>query len=340
MKRFNFGIYQFNQAVGAVVLLCLALFVGAMVNAGLLKDWFQTSLTLRIILPESGVAGLAHGAEVQVMGTRAGEIRRIVIDPAQRMYAEARIEAQMRPFIRRDSTVVIRRQFGIAGPAFIDVARGTGEPLDWGFAVVTAAIDRAPTDTISQVVVDLQARVLPLLEEVRKAAASFTALMDSGRELSGPLGRTFESAAAVTQRVQNGEGPLGKLLGDEKMAADLQIALADALSAMAHTNSMMAELERTSKDARIPLIIQRTEAVLASLQASARNIAAASPQIGQITTNAATSTEAIPSVLLQAQTSARELELLLGQMRRSWLLGGSGSAPPPSRRAPASEVRP
>lgn len=340
MKRFNFGIYQFNQAVGAVVLLCLALFVGAMVNAGLLKDWFQTSLTLRIILPESGVAGLAPGAELQVMGTRAGEIRRIVIDPAQRMYAEARIESQMRPFIRRDSLVVIRRQFGIAGPAFIDVSRGVGEPLDWGFAVVTASIDRAPTDTISQVVVDLQAKVLPLLEELKKAAMSFTALMDRGRELAGPLGQTFESTAALAQRVQNGEGPIGKLLGDEKMAADLQVALADALSAMAHTNSMMAELERTSKDARIPMIIQRTEAVLASLQASARNIAAASPQFGQITTNAATSTEAMPSVLLQAQTAARELELLLGQMRRSWLLGGSSSAPPPSRRAPASEVRP
>ena len=340
MKRFNLGVYQFNQAVGAVVLLSLALFVGAMVNAGLLKDWFQTSLTLRLILPESGVAGLAPGAEVQVMGTRAGEIRRIVIDPAQKMYAEARIEAQMRSFVRKDSVVVIRRQFGIAGPAFIDISRGTGDPMDWGFAVATATIDRAPTDTISQVVLDLQSKALPLLDDVRKAAVSFTALMDSARDLSGPLVQTFESTAAVAQRVQRGEGPIGKLLGDEKMAADLQVALADALSAMSHTNSMMAELERTSKDARIPLIIQRTESVLASLQASARNLAAASPQIGQITTNAATSTEAMPAVLLQAQTAARELELLLGQMRRSWLLGGSSTAPPPTRRAPASEVRP
>ena len=340
MKRFNLGVYQFNQAVGAVVLLSLALFVGAMVNAGLLKDWFQTSLTLRLILPESGVAGLAPGAEVQVMGTRAGEIRRIVIDPAQKMYAEARIEAQMRSFVRKDSVVVIRRQFGIAGPAFIDISRGTGDPMDWGFAVATATIDRAPTDTISQVVLDLQSKALPLLDDVRKAAVSFTALMDSARDLSGPLVQTFESTAAVAQRVQRGEGPIGKLLGDEKMAADLQVALADALSAMSHTHSMMAELERTSKDARIPLIIQRTESVLASLQASARNLAAASPQIGQITTNAATSTEAMPAVLLQAQTAARELELLLGQMRRSWLLGGSSTAPPPTRRAPASEVRP
>ena len=29
MKRSTLGIYQFNQAVGAVVLICAALFVGA-----------------------------------------------------------------------------------------------------------------------------------------------------------------------------------------------------------------------------------------------------------------------------------------------------------------------
>lgn len=339
MKRLNFGIYQLNRAVGTIVLLCLALFVGALVNAGLLKDWFQTTLTLRILLPESGVAGLAPGAEVQVMGTRAGAIRRIVIDPAQRMHAEARIEAQMRPFIRRDSVVVIRRQFGIAGNAYLDISRGVGDPLDWGFAVLNATGDRAPTDTIGQVALDLQAKLLPLLDDVRKAAVSFTALTDRARELAGPLGQTFESTAVVAQRVQRGEGAVGKLLSDDKVAADLLIALTDAMSAVTHAKGLMAELEHTSQDARIPSIIQRTEAVLASLQVSARNLAAASPQFGPIASSTAISTEAVPSVLLQAQTAARELELLLAQMRHSWLLGG-GSEPPPARRAPANEVRP
>ena len=89
------------------------------------------------------MAGLSPGAEVQVLGIRAGEVRRIVIDPNQRMHAEARIEEQMTPFIRRNSQVVIRRQFGVAGAAFLEVSRGTGEPMDWGFAVLAAGTDRA-----------------------------------------------------------------------------------------------------------------------------------------------------------------------------------------------------
>src|SRR5215468_7041800 len=162
MKRSIFGVYQLDEAVGAVVLVCVGLFVAVLINAGLLKDWFQPSFTLRILLPDEGVSGLAPGAEVQVLGTRAGEVRRIVIDPNQRMHAVARVEDQMRPFIRRDSVVSIRRQFGVAGAAFIDISRGRGPELDWNYAVIAATTDRAPTDTIGERIDELRGKIFPI----------------------------------------------------------------------------------------------------------------------------------------------------------------------------------
>ena len=330
MKRSTLGVYQFNQAVGAVVLLCVALFIGALVNAGLLKEWFQTSLTLRIVLPEEGTSGLSQGSEVQVLGTRAGEIRRIVIDPSQRMHAEARIDTQMKPFLRRDSQVVIRRQFGIAGNAYVDITRGRGQELDWGFAVLTANSDRAPPDSIGQVVDDVRSRIVPILDQLQKVVASASELVAP----SGPLHQALQSGAAVVQRVERGEGSVGKLLADDKMAADLAATLAAAQSAVVHANGLVAELEKNSKDARIATILQRTDAILASLQVVSKNLAAASPNITE-------TTDSMPALLLQTASTARELELLLGQLRRSWLLGGGGGATPAaSRRAPASEVRP
>ena len=318
MKRSSFGVYQFDQAVGIVVLVCVGLFAAALINAGLLKDWFQPSITLRILLPESGVAGLAPGAEVQVMGTRAGEIRRIVIDPSQRMHAVARIEEQMRPFIRRDS----------------------GAPLDWGYAVLTADTDRAPTDTIGQVVDELRAKIMPLIDEAQRAVTAFTAFAKRAADPAGPLEQTLESAAAVAQRLQRGEGVVGRLISDDKMGAQVQAALADAVAALAHANATLAELERTSKDPRIPSILRRTDALMASLQTTASNLAVASPKFGQLTNNIVDTTDTLPATLMQAQAAAYQLELLLGQLRHHWLLGGSAAAPPPSRRAPASEVRP
>lgn len=329
MKRSSLGLYHFNQAVGAVVLGCVALFLGALINAGLLKEWFQTPLTLRIVLPEGGVSGLEQGSEVQIMGTRAGAVRRIVIDPNERMHAIARIDPQMKPFVRRDSLVTIRRQFGIAGSAYVDISRGAGPALDWEYAVLSANTDRAPTDTIGQTLEEVRARVLPILDEMHKAVGNFNAMIDEG----GPLRQSLQSAASVAQRIERGEGAVGKLMTDKKLGNDLQAALAEAQSAMAHANGLLAELEKSSKDARIAAILQRTDAVLASLQIITKNLATASPNI-------TTTTESMPTLLLQTESTARELELLLGQLRRSWLLGGGGATPASSRRAPASEVRP
>lgn len=331
MKRSIFGVYQFDRLVGAVVLVCLVLFVAALVNAGLLKNWFQPSFTLRILLPEAGVSGLAPGAEVQVLGTRAGEVRRIVIDPSQRMHAIARVDDQMRPFIRRDSVVVIRRQFAVAGAAYIDISRGEGPELDWNYAVIAAQTDRAPTDAIGSLVDELRAKLPPLLDSVQQAVVAFTAVATHATDPKGPLEQTLNSAASIVQKVDSGDGMAGRLIGDKKMASDLEASLASV-------RELAQQVERTSKDPRIGQIIQKTDASLGSLQATLRNVAQTSPQI---TENVASTTDALPATLLQAQLAARQLELLLGQLRHNWLLGGSSeTAPAAPRRAPASEVRP
>jgi phospholipid/cholesterol/gamma-HCH transport system substrate-binding protein len=340
MKRSIFGVHQFDEIVGAVVLACLAVFIGVLINAGLLKNWFQPSFTLRILLPDEGVSGLAAGAEVQVLGTRAGEIRQIVIDPNQRMHAVARIDDQMRPFIRRDSVVSIRRQFGVAGAAFIDISRGTGSELDWSYAVIAATSERAPTDTLGQMIDELRAKIIPLLDDVQKAVVAFTVVAHRAVDPAGPLEQalgsarqTLASAAEIARRVENGEGLAGRLIANDKLANDLEASLLSV-------RELAAQLARTSKDPRIGQILLKTDSILGSLQTTTRNLAAATPRITQ---NVAVTTEALPTTLLQAQVTAHQLELLLNQLRNLWLLGGSGSDPaaaPSSRRAPAVEVRP
>jgi phospholipid/cholesterol/gamma-HCH transport system substrate-binding protein len=331
MKRSIFGVYQLNEIVGVVVLACIGVFIAVLINAGLLKDWFQPSFTLRILLPEEGVSGLAPGAEVQVLGTRAGEVRRIVIDPSQRMHAVARIEDQMRPFIRRDSRVSIRRQFGVAGAAFIDIARGTGPELDWSYAVIAASTERAATDTLGQMIDELRAKVMPLIDDVQKAVLAFTLVAQRAVDPAGPLEQTLASAAGIARKVEGGQGLAGRLIADDKLALDLEATLVSV-------RELAGQLERTSKDPRIAQILEKTDSILTSLQATTRNLASTTPQI---TRNVQATTDAMPATLLQAQIAARELELLLGQLRHHWLFGGGGApAAPPSRRAPAVEVRP
>src|SRR5689334_12874709 len=109
-----------DEVVGLLVIASIVVFLGVAFQAGVLSRWFHSTVTLRVLLPEQGSAGLSSGSDVEVLGTKAGEVRRVVINPDQQMYAEVDIEEQAKPFIRRDSIAVIRKRFGVAGAAYLD----------------------------------------------------------------------------------------------------------------------------------------------------------------------------------------------------------------------------
>jgi len=329
-----------NELVGGIVLVCAGLFVAAGLHAGLLKDWFTPAVKLRLLLPEGGTGGLSVGASVEILGTNAGTVRRIVIDPKRQIYAEVTLDDQMRVFVHRDSKATIKRRFGVAGDAYVEISRGTGEELDWEFAVLSATSDRAPTDTIDQVLDEVRQRILPLLEDGGKAVQAFGAVATRLQDPNGPFERVMGSLASISGRIDRGEGLAGRILSDEELGRELAAAVTDMRHMIGDANHLVDELNRVTGDARLQDLMKRTETVLASLQVATANLARASVQFPQVTQNVNAVTGSLPALLLQAQMSARELELLLSQLRGNWLLGGGGQPPPAARRLPASEVRP
>ncbi len=177
---------------------------------------------------------------------------------------------------------------------------------------------------------EVRAKVVPVIDEIHKAVQAFNAVAQRITDPTGPLEQTLTSAAGIARKVESGQGLAGRLISDDKMPADLEATLVSV-------RELAAQLERTSKDPRITQILAKTDSILTSLQTTTRNLAATTPQI---TRNVQDTTDAMPATLLQAQIAARELELLLGQLRHHWLFGGSSAPAQPTRRAPAVEVRP
>ncbi len=319
-----------DEWVGLIVVVAVVLFLGAMLQAGLLRDWFRPVSVLRILLPEAGVGGLSVGAEVEVLGTQAGKVRRIVIDPDQRMYAEAEIDDQARAFMRRDSKIVIRRRYGVAGAAFLDVSRGVGQPLDWGFAVLEASTERAPTESVGALIDEAREKIFPIIEDV---------------------GRTTHSLAVITSRLEHGEGDLGRLFKDESLIRNAEGMVADLRQSMQAVGRIVETLDRTMQDVRalvqsangresgVPTLLRRVDGILANIQAVTRDIARTAPRAPAIARNVERTTDTLPALLVQTQQTAQELEKLLTQLRGHWLMGGDPT-PPAATRLPPSEVRP
>jgi phospholipid/cholesterol/gamma-HCH transport system substrate-binding protein len=307
-----------DEWVGLLVLLSVVVFFGVALQAGVLRDWFKPVSTLRILLPESGVGGLSVGADVEVLGTRAGTITRVVIDPSQQMHAVAEIDEQATAFIRRDSHAVIRRRFGVAGAAYVDIMRGHGQELDWTYAVIHAETERAPTETVGALIDEVRAKIFPVLDDA---------------------GRAMEALAVTMKRVEQGEGNVGRLMSDETLVRSLEATAADARAAAADAQRMLAQLN--APDGGVPELLRRADATLASLQTAMRNLSRAAERAPRIARNIESTTANIPSLLTQAQQSAHELEQALAQLRRSWLLGGTAAGPEePPDRLPSTEVRP
>ena len=172
-----------NEAVGLFVLITLLLFFSGLIYSGRVREWFNPGETLRVLLPDDGLSGLTIGSTVEILGTKAGEVRDIVINPSEKMHANVRIDREMAVFVRSDSKATIRRTFGIAGDAYLEITRGFGQPLDWEFAVISAVSDRKPTDTVGELIDEMRAKVLPVIDDAQKAIQVFLAVAE---ELQDP----------------------------------------------------------------------------------------------------------------------------------------------------------
>jgi len=319
-----------DEWVGALVIGAVALLLVAALQAGVLRDWFKPTSELRLILPAAGVAGLEAGADVEVLGTKAGRVQRIVLDPKQQMYAMIEIDEQAKPFIRRDSAAVIRRRFGVAGAAFVDIARGTGEPMDWDYAVIEATTERAPTDSVSALIDEVRQKVFPILDNA---------------------GKVTQSLAEIGARINRGEGSVGRLLVDEALVQQTEATIGSARDAMTALNALMAELQKSAGNLSaltakaggpdgVPAILAQADATLAALRKVLGDVATASQRMPAIAKNVEGGTANLPALLTQLQVTIQQLDQLVAQLRSSWLLGGGPAQPQQPKQFSPSQVLP
>jgi phospholipid/cholesterol/gamma-HCH transport system substrate-binding protein len=348
------GFRYANEAVGALVLVTVLMFVIALVQAGRIREWFDPGIKIKVILPDEGLFGLTTGATVEILGTKAGEVRRIVLDPAQAMHAEIYVRKAMLGFVRRDSQAIIRKQFGVAGVSYLELTRGSGAALDWEYAVLTATAERPPTDAMSELIAEIQKKVIPLIDNAQVALQTLTALAVSLQDPQGHVQHLLADLHAIAGKLERGEGTVGRLLSDDTVTRDLETLLrqvnADVqrlepiLSALEtttrHTATLTAALEKYTGS--LPQFAQRMQAMLAPLQKVLTDLSRTTPELPRLTRNLANTTESLPLLVMQTEQSLDNLDKLLQQLRSHWLLGGrrSEAQQAPSKRLPVLEITP
>lgn len=337
-----------SELVGSFVMIALIVFVLALYVGGRVDEWMNPGLTVRVIMPSDGLFGLSEGASVEILGSNAGEVRRIVIQPDERIFADVHVIDAMSDFVRRDSEVVIRKRFGVAGDSFLDITRGHGQPLDEEYAVLESRIDRAASASAGELLAEIRDRALPVIDDAASTIHALAALTDGLSNPDGNLQQTLANLNVVTGRIARGEGAVGRLLVEDALIKELETLVAGLNHTLGGMGPVLDELQVTVRNVAvmseaisaqsqaIPEVSRRMGSVLDSVEDIMKDLKRTTPELPRITRNVADTTENLPMLLLQTQQTVSELELLIRQLRASWLVGGGAGEPA----EPASRISP
>jgi phospholipid/cholesterol/gamma-HCH transport system substrate-binding protein len=314
------------------VLITLLIFVAGLIYSGQVRKWFNPGETLKVVLPDEGLFGLAQGSAVEILGTKAGEIKDIVINPDQKIHAIARIDSEMAVFVRSDSKATIRKTFGIAGDAYLEITRGSGELLDWEYAVITVKSDRKTSDTLAELIEELRAKVLPVVDDAHKAILMLTAVAEELQDPDKGVQQLLTNLNSISDRIDRGEGAIGRLLTEDKLVRDLEALVArmgpifdDLKKTIQNVSEFSKEFDVETGD--IPEITRNLKRTLASMEMVMKDLSQTTPQLPQIVKNVGDTTDAVPVLVLQVQQVMVELERLIQQLQSHWLLGGGSGQP-------------
>jgi len=232
-ERFKFR--HVHAITGTFVLVVLAALVAVLVFAGRSQRWFIGNVTLRIVLPEAGAAGIRQGSEVYFLGTLMGTVSDVSVDPAGRMEAQVNIRRDFFLFVRADSSAVVKKKFGVAD-AYFEITRGHGQTLPEKSARIICN-EQLPSP-LEAAVDEVRREAVPALKKLSVGLDTWTALGSNLITSRERLEQLIARADNIVADLQQGKGTVGKLLTDPSAGDELKTLLVKA-------NRTMDELQVT-----------------------------------------------------------------------------------------------
>ena len=221
---------------GGLVLFTLALFL-----IGDRRQLFTESIELFAEFQE--ISGLQAGAPVRVSGGEAGEVVEIIVPPGPQatFRVRFRVTEQYHSVLRTDSVATILTD-GLVGNKFMEVGAGSeqgrqvgdGDTIDSREPFDLSDIMQEVSDTITKVnesIDDVKGNINKTLEGtsnvvrhtdelIVRVSDDVEGVVASSRKIAGNVNN-------VIDRVNRGEGTVGKLFSDEQLYRNLKESTSD-----------------------------------------------------------------------------------------------------------------
>ena len=331
MKRFTHRYV--NQIAGAFVLLAILISAVGIYMAGRAQHWFERTIAINLLLPEDGCYGLKPGAVVMVMGTEAGEVTNIHVRSDDRMTASVALRQDFTRFIGTNSHATIKKTFGMAGDAFVEISGRRGQPLP-DEALIETAVDRAINDMLQETLDQIRTEILPAIRTIRLAADSHAQLMARLDNPEHPALKTLEALKSIATKIDKGDGLANRLLADKQIADDFgsligraNVTLDEAGAAARELRAVAAQIGKSAQNLdktieQSPETIRQVNATLEDIRKISGNLIRLTASMSDTIENIDDQVKLLPGVIVQAQATLREIQRLAEATQRHWLIRG------------------
>ena len=137
-----------------------------------------------------------------------------------RILAHVKVRGDFERFVRADSTATIKKVFGVAGDSFIEITRGTGEPLPAQNAPIPCQSTEELRRRMEKTLTELREELLPV---VKKAGTTLDVWAGAGQGFeanAGAVDQLVSRLDGLAAGVEQGKGTAGKLLTDTALVDD------------------------------------------------------------------------------------------------------------------------
>ena len=255
-KTFRFR--HVSEVVGGFVLLVLIALVVAVILIGHAQAWFEPTYSLRVKFPPEGSWGVQKGAQVVILGTPVGAVKEMLVNDDGSMEGILHIRGRFIRFIRSDSDAILKKQFGVAGDAFIEITKGSAAPIrSGGILPAPAKKDTELIELMEELLEQIRSATLPVLEQFRKAAEEYTGLASDFRKPTGHFQQLLGRFEALADGLEKGQGTAGKLLKDPATINGVNEAVAQVNTLLRQVETILADVKKASDD--LPAMMLQTQ---------------------------------------------------------------------------------
>ena len=238
-----------EKQVGIFLVITILLTIGLIVLMGKIRP-FRKGYEMKATFHHAG--GLAPGDEVQLAGMKVGEVTDLVLKEDKIV-----VTLWVRPGTRiREDSVVTVSQASIMGGKYVAISLGSPSSPQVPPGSVIDGID--PTemgDVIAKVKElgdDIQDAIRRLTKSFTRTADTFTATVEDNRENIKTL---ISSLKEIAEKIESGEGTIGKLVQEEEVYNDLKEAVKEAKKVACKASKTIEkvgpDLESTMKSVKV-----------------------------------------------------------------------------------------